>query len=68
MRLLGQFQTFFFFYDKISQALKSIKSTKKHKKALKSTKKHNHFKIYQFKIYRHKIYQHKIHEFKIHQA
>ena len=30
---------FFFFYDKISQVQKSIKSTKKHQKAIKNTKK-----------------------------
>ena len=30
VRLLGQFYTFYFFYDKILQALKSTKSTKRH--------------------------------------
>ena len=30
IRLLGQFQTFFFFYDKISQAPKSIKKNTRH--------------------------------------
>ena len=44
MRLLGQFQTFYyyFFYDKISQVQKSskkrIQGTKKYQKALKSIK------------------------------
>ena len=34
------FILFYFFYDKISQAPKALKSTKKHQKAPKSTKKH----------------------------
>ena len=37
MRSLGQFETFYFFYDKFSQVQKS---TKKHQKALKSIKKY----------------------------
>ena len=40
MRLLGQFQTFYFFYDKISQVQKSTTRIQGTKKAPKSTKKY----------------------------